>query len=127
MSSFFKETEKGVVHCSMEEWFRIVDQSDNQIKRRDRLHNGVLVSTIFLGIDHGYSSKGEPIVYETAAFWADVSGVRPTHAGEIYPAPRVWRSATLDEALVRHAEFIKRYSVSIDAVIRNMRDADVEN
>lgn len=32
------------------------------------------VSTVFLGIDHGYSSEGPPILFETMIFGKDSSG-----------------------------------------------------
>ena len=30
--------------------------------------NGVLVSTVFLGLDHNYNSEGPPVLFETMTF-----------------------------------------------------------
>ena len=35
---------------------------------RDELEDGTLISTVFLGLDHSYSSKGGPILFETMIF-----------------------------------------------------------
>jgi hypothetical protein len=46
-------------------WF---ERTENRILRKDDLPNGVSVSTVFLGIDHRFSGRGPPILWETMIF-----------------------------------------------------------
>lgn len=46
------------------EWFEHADR----IVLRDELPGGVLVSTVFLGLDHGFTDGGAPILFETMVF-----------------------------------------------------------
>lgn len=37
-------------------------------------NNGALVSTVFLGLDHDYTGKGPPVLWETMIFGIDIPG-----------------------------------------------------
>jgi hypothetical protein len=41
---------------------------------RTRILDVVEVSTVFLGLDHGFSGDGPPILFETMAFWLGPGG-----------------------------------------------------
>lgn len=62
----------------------------------DRLEDGTSVSTVFLGVDHGWSA-GPPILFETMVF-----GRRDRWDGWC------WRYPTWDEAAAGHAAVLKR-------------------
>jgi hypothetical protein len=50
------------------EWF---EESNRRVKRtvyNDVNDNEVVVSTVFLGLDHNFSGKGPPILFETMVF-----------------------------------------------------------
>lgn len=48
-------------------WAKWMEEADRRVARTE-LKNGLVVSTVFLGIDHSFSSKGEPILFETMVF-----------------------------------------------------------
>lgn len=45
-------------------WF----ESGNRVVARSELIHGHVVSTVFLGLDHNFSGRGDPVLYETMAF-----------------------------------------------------------
>ncbi len=60
--------EKIPVPCpDLTEWAKWFETGDRIVKQ-DRLLDGVLVSTVFLGLDHNWSGTGEPILFETMIF-----------------------------------------------------------
>ena len=62
----------------------------------DRLDDGTSVSTVFLGLDHGWADGG-PLLFETMVF-----GRTDRWDGFC------WRYATWDEAAAGHAAVLKR-------------------
>jgi hypothetical protein len=87
------------VPCTVEEWHQLFTMRARNDQRRvalDKLPDGTLVSTVFLGIDHSMG-EGPPILFETM--------VRD-------PRTRQWadqtRCATWDEALAMHAAALVR-------------------
>jgi hypothetical protein len=49
------------------EWAVAYEKTDRHVAE-DRLATGVRVSTVFLGLDHSFLRRGEPILYETMVF-----------------------------------------------------------
>lgn len=73
-------------------WF---EQSDlTRVVARDEV-GAACVSTVFLGLDHNFSMRGPPLLWETCVF-----------RGELATEGR--RSATRDDALRAHAAFLAR-------------------
>lgn len=73
---------------------------NNWFQRSERMKNGkseIIVSTVFLGIDHSFGMSKRPILYEIAIF---NGSKRPT---EIY------RSYSKRDALKAHRAFVKNY------------------
>lgn len=54
------------------EWFE--KSMDERILRQTRLEPDVLVSTVFLGLDHRFSGKGDPLLWETLVFGGALDG-----------------------------------------------------
>jgi hypothetical protein len=50
-------------------WFE--SSGDERIVARDELCGGIIVSTVFLGIDYNFLSSGPPILFETMIFGGD--------------------------------------------------------
>jgi hypothetical protein len=70
--------------------------SDIDRYRVDRTVIGnVEISTVFLGIDHGFSDDGPPVLFETMIFGGRLDGYQG-------------RSCTWDKAVAMHAEAVKR-------------------
>lgn len=66
-------------------WFNVV----NRTVKKTNIGN-VLVSTVFLGIDHNFMGNGDPILFETMTFDGDVDILE--------------RCCTWEQALVQHDE-----------------------
>lgn len=72
------------------EWGRLFADNETRIVAQETVL-GVMISTVFLGLDHNWSGKGPPIVFESMVFLPG--------EGEIQR-----RYATWDEALAGHME-----------------------
>jgi hypothetical protein len=74
---------------------------------------GAVVSTVFLGIDHGFSLDGShtPVVFETMIF-------REDHGG-FYGERR--RYCTWDDAIAGHKEIVKKLKAARDGWKRQIR------
>lgn len=54
-------------------WFEEASKSGRKVLRRTKVLDDCLVSTVFLGIDHGFGD-GPPILFETMIFGGDFDG-----------------------------------------------------
>ena len=61
--------------------------------RKTRIGADVLVSTVFLGLDHRFGRQGPPLLFETMIFGGP-------HDGDM------WRSATWEDAEKGHEEVV---------------------
>lgn len=77
-----------VVECDVLAWGRLFGSAE-RVVRQDCVR-GALVSTVFLGLDHNWSGRGAPIVFETMVF------------GDPDYDELQLRYATWDEALASH-------------------------
>lgn len=75
------------------EWGRWFQNTEHRVVAQETV-NGVLVSTVFLGIDHNWFGKGPPILFESMVFLPG--------DGELQQ-----RYATWDEALAGHQQLSK--------------------
>lgn len=65
---------------------------------RSELHDGVVVSTVFLCLEHGRDRSGRPLLFETMAFAAD--------GGEL----DLERHATWADAEAGHERMVEKWS-----------------
>jgi len=92
--------DKNGVEISMQEMAALRANEEYSTIRRTVLPNGSLVSTVWLGIDHGYQSP-VPIVFETMSF-------KRGESGEIdWGGVHSNRYATEEEAIKGHEEIVK--------------------
>lgn len=84
------------IACDAVEWARWFKDEDARVIARNHVWDDVLVSTIFLGIDHRFG-VGDAVLYETMIF--DQSGGR---SHELYQE----RYSTRQEALEGHRKAI---------------------
>jgi hypothetical protein len=79
------------------EWGRWFEHADRRVDQTT-LPNGKQVSTVFLGINHRFSSEGPPLLFETMVFAPggsiDVDCVR---------------TSTWDEAQAMHDELVQKH------------------
>jgi len=92
--------------CAVEEpdcikWAKWFQDADRSVKKTT-LNDDVLVSTVFLGLDHQFGD-GPPLLFETEIFGGDRDG-------------DMWRYATWDEAENGHDAILK--------LLQEMPDAD---
>lgn len=81
-------------------WGQWMETVDRIVTRTETEH--CLVSTVFLGIDHGYG--GKPLLFETMAFW---QGGRPgVEVADNDGCTIFERYATWDEAEAGHARAV---------------------
>ena len=54
------------------EWAEWFETADRTISRTEQ--DGVVVSTVFLGIDHNFGSRGAPVLWESMVFGGPLDG-----------------------------------------------------
>ncbi len=87
---------------SFEEWLAwgtlawTTPEDDENTRRVDRtvIDGDCMVSTVFLGIDHNFTFRGPPILFETLVFGGEHDGL-------------MQRYATWDEAALGHKEVVR--------------------
>lgn len=77
-------------------WARWIE--DNPRVVRQEVIGRFFVSTVFLGLDHDWTFKGPPLVFETMVMQKD-------GGGSVYDAPFL-RTSTWELALEDHAEAV---------------------
>jgi hypothetical protein len=82
------------VPCDLLTWARWFETGENRHVAKDNVGE-VLVSTVFLGIDHGFGSDGPPILFETIVFGGPLDQEQE-------------RYATWTQAEAGHAEMLRR-------------------
>lgn len=93
---------------SLWEWCMLSESRDYKIVKRTRVGHAE-VSTVWLGIDHGWGMSDVPVIFETMIF-----ATEPTR-GKLLGRDREWHEAdefqerytTEEEALRRHDEIVE--------------------
>lgn len=100
MGDYYKLNEDhSVTECTLEEWVEFFKIRSQRQVARTELDDGVNISTVFLGIDHGWG--GRVLLFETMVFGL------PGEA-EIQE-----RYATWDEAMLGHNTMVKQVSARL--------------
>ena len=63
---FILDSDKNVVPANMKQWGEFKQKLDNKIIKQDHA-GGYFVSTVFLGIEHGFIND-KPLIFETMIF-----------------------------------------------------------
>lgn len=72
MDRYYIEQNGGkVIAVSFEEWLDLFRRNDRTVAKTEI--GKVLISTVFLGIDHGFG-RGRPVLYETMVFGGEHDG-----------------------------------------------------
>ncbi len=80
---------------SIFEWADWFEERDKRKIKRTKLSNGTIVSTVFLGVDHGFPSV-EPLIFETMVFKEENEYMD--------------RYSTFDESVDGHDKIVKELS-----------------
>ena len=86
---------KKIVETDLITWGKFLE-SPERIVKQEILANGLRVSTVFLGLDHNFRNKGEPLLFESMIFGLNEEVVE--------------RYCTYDQAEKGHEELVKKYS-----------------
>lgn len=73
-------------------WFESTKGTDERVVARTDVGGGVVLSTVFLGLDHGFGS-GRPLLYESMVFGGPLDG-------------EMHRYATRADALAGHSAIL---------------------
>jgi len=92
MMNYILKGKCGVKEPDLLKWAKWFQDAERSVKRTT-ISDDVLVSTVFLGIDHQFED-GPPLLFETMIFGGDRDG-------------DMWRYATWDEAEAGHDEAVK--------------------
>jgi hypothetical protein len=97
-------------------WARMFGSDDRQVALTV-VAPGVSVSTVFLGLDHNFSERGPPLVFETMTF-------------DDYGSTDCWRYATWDQALAGHERAVANVRALIFkdelAALAAMPDSEID-
>jgi len=93
MSECYDRTGKKI---SMAEWTKLNADKKYVVIKKTYLKNGLMVSTVWLGINHNFNLTGLPIIFETKIF----------SNTEKFTDWDTMRSSTEKEAIKNHKEMI---------------------
>ncbi len=107
------------------EWTKDFENAEDRRIGFDRLSNGIEVSTVWMGIDHGFLGNRRPLIFETMAFV-------PQHTKYIFMGGPIefdrqafgepWRYSTEEEAKLGHRMMVEKFSQykTADDVLKNV-------
>jgi len=98
------------IPVSLEEWGNWFGKADRKIKVTKVGY--ITVSTVFLGLDHNFSRKGPPLIFETMTF------------GDY--EERCHRYATWDEAVQGHKEIVSMVQGIVNVKVSRRRTQTVK-
>lgn len=97
MFYFNLDENNNVIECDLKDWSDLYETKEGQEKRRvawDEVNN-YEISTVFLGLDHGFHYTNRPLLFETMVFGEDKH--------DVY----LERCSTWDEAIEMHKKAIE--------------------
>lgn len=77
-------------------WVELIEDSGYRVVAYNRARDNSIVSTVWLGLDHNFSGKGPPLIFETMVF----------ATGGVIEELEQRRTSTLEEARAVHAEIL---------------------
>ena len=100
---YILDEEKHIQRCDdLLTWARWFGKSELRIVARTKVSGDCDVSTVFLGMDHRFSLRGPPVLFETMVFGGPMHG-------------EMWRYASYDDAEVGHAMAVKKVLAAMKA------------
>lgn len=116
---------------TLRQWSKRFEDAAYKIVDRTEFPDGRMVSTVWLGIDHGWFSDGPPIIFETMVFGPEPSTKVTFPSGEtanFYPDEHCERYATEEEARAGHERIcaaLRQTRVTLDlALIESIEKDD---
>lgn len=104
LGTYILDDDHNPVRVGTMEWARWFEDAKRHVG--DTYTEHYRVSTVFLGLDHGWSSKGPPVLFETMVFGKNVVSIKTgTGTGIEHDMDRY---CTWEEAEKGHAEMVRR-------------------
>lgn len=104
MKFYLLDENKKPYEVSLQESYKIYDDPNMKITKQDKIGD-ILVSTVFLGMDHSYEKQGNPILWETMIFGGE---------HDLYQE----RYSSHEDALIGHQRALDLVNSSVDHTIR---------
>ena len=96
-------------------WAEFMQFDQVKYRKVDRIA-GLMLSTIFLGLDHRYG-KGEPVLWETMLFNEDERSVIPGFKSSYSPDLGQWRFSYMEEAYEFHDSKVAELRSNLKAAL----------
>ena len=77
---YILDDDHNAVPVDLRTWGRWLDNIQNRIVAQDWPRKDVMVSTVFLGIDHSLGGEGPPLLFETMVFRGPDGGEEERYA-----------------------------------------------
>lgn len=108
---YILDKDKNVTEAAdLYEWAKFFDNIDHRRVEREVLPNGLLVSTVFLGLDRRFFPEEDgdkrPIVFETMVFTPKVTEDNWKYSDPLYQE----RCCTWDEAVEMHKRIVSKFT-----------------
>ncbi len=84
-----------VIETDQVTWSNQFEPTNDRHVGYTQITSEITVSTVFLGIDHRFTGKGPPLLFETLVFGSEMDG-------------EMWRYTSWDDAEVGHAMAVKK-------------------
>lgn len=98
---YILDENKNPVPASVEDWARFYENENRCVRRTEIKKYGVVVSTVFLGLDHNIRLPGhslyEPHIFESMIFWV----------GNEETNQRMKRYSTWNQAIAGHRKMVR--------------------
>ena len=99
--------------ATLYEWATWFENGANRIVAKTRFECGVLVSTIFLGIDHRFGGRGPPLLFETMTFELTMDGDGDQR-----------RYSSWDDAVIGHAATVRKVKAQLEMAGLSIRELE---
>lgn len=108
------------------EWAREFEKFESRIVAHDDV-DGRLVSTVFLGLDHGFSDRGPPVLFETMVFSNETKTFKfGSSEREYHEELDQRRYCTWAEAVAGHAEILAETRAIVAKINAVTKPGDAE-
>jgi hypothetical protein len=112
---------------SMRRWAELFEDRGYQVVARTEV-GGYFVSTIWLGLDHGFGRWSQPMIFESMVFESELSYGKPSEwfpKGIVYHRDfEQWRYSTEQAALAGHEELCEQVRLMIAATEPSMETCE---
>ena len=88
MKKYILVDKRPVVENNLMAWGRWFEKDANRRVASDQI-GGILISTVFLGLDHSFSENGPPLLFETMIFGGHWEEEGYQERGIIYLTPEI--------------------------------------